>query len=95
VAEADCDCRPPRVRSTASESRAQIDSAASAILHSSPDPSSLRLQPCQTLRCWHSTSAHSARMAAVQPDCIGAEFRTGDKAAQRASLSVVHQTFGT
>jgi hypothetical protein len=43
VAEADYDCRPPGVRPTASEPKANRFSAASAILHSSPDPSSLAL----------------------------------------------------
>jgi hypothetical protein len=41
VADADYDCRPPRMRPTASEPKA--NSAASAILHSSPYPSSLAL----------------------------------------------------
>jgi hypothetical protein len=43
VAEADYDCRPPGVRPTASEPKTNRFFAASAILHSSPDPSSLAL----------------------------------------------------
>jgi len=41
VAEADYDCRPPDVRPTASEPKTNRFFAARAILHSSPDPSSL------------------------------------------------------
>jgi hypothetical protein len=43
VAEADYDCRPPGVRPTASELKTNRFFAASAILHSSPNPSSLAL----------------------------------------------------
>jgi hypothetical protein len=83
VADADYDCRRAshRVR-TESPNRFF---AASAILHSSPDPSSLALAACETMRCWHSMSAHSARMASVQSDRIGAGFRTSDKNAVQAN----------
>lgn len=43
MADADYDCRPPGVRPTASEPKTNRFFAASAILHSSPDPSSLAL----------------------------------------------------
>jgi hypothetical protein len=63
VADADYDCRPPRVRPTVSEPKANRLFAAQPPYILLRPPQAWRLQPCQTRRCWHSTSAHSARMA--------------------------------
>jgi len=70
----------PLVCAPLRQNRIQIDSSRlqpSYILL--PTSQAWRLQPCETVRCWHPTSAHSARMASVQPDRVGAGFRTSDK----------------
>jgi hypothetical protein len=87
VADADYDCRPPRVRPTAfgTESPSRFFGMSHPTLVSGP-LKTLRFQPCQTMWCWHSASAHSARMATVQPGRIGAGFRTSGKNAVQAGL---------
>jgi hypothetical protein len=87
VAEADNDCRPPGVRSTASEPKTNRFFAASVILHSSPHPSSLALAALPGDACRHSSSAHSARMATVQPGRIGAGFRASEKNAVQQAFT--------
>ena len=76
-------CVPPR------QNRNKLDSSRLQPSYILPrPPQAWRLQPCQTMRCWHSTSAHSARMATVQPDRIGAGSPTSEKSSA-ANLHVV------
>jgi hypothetical protein len=88
VAEADDDFRPPGVRPTASEPKANrfLRGFSHPTFFSGP----LKPGACspQTMRCRHSTPAHSARMATVQPDRFGAGSRTSEKSSA-ANLHVV------
>jgi hypothetical protein len=65
----------------------KLDSAVSAILHSSPDPSSLALAalPADAVPAFN---VRAIRPATVHPDRLGAGFRTSDKKCS-ASLHLV------
>jgi hypothetical protein len=97
VADADYDCRPPRVGPTVSEPKANRFLAAQPSYILLQPPQAWRLQPCQTMRCWHSASAHSARMA----DCATRSHRRRfpherEKAVQQAfTASICTSRSGT
>ncbi|HZN30420.1 MAG TPA: hypothetical protein VFB88_13765 [Xanthobacteraceae bacterium] len=87
MADADYDCRPPCVRPTVSEPKANSFFAARPSYILLRTPQAWRLQPSDDAVLAFTVRAFS-RMATVQPDRIGAGSRTSEKSSA-ANLHVV------